>query len=195
MSTSGTQGDLDEWFVVIDETFENPEDQPDEDPVLVGTQEILVRRVREMIPVWRSLGITDDDTYAGFQPGRLWVGIDIDDDEAGASIGFVRVDVTDSSWTGAWVSPSRGTQPRLEDAYPEEQTRGPIVDAAVGVDQAVGWLEAQLWRPVRRHIWRDRGRVVARSWRLDDTGRELVVSGAPQLRQDTSTADSTVLQR
>lgn len=194
MSTPDLHNDVDEWFVVIDETFENPEDQPDEEPPLTRAPAILIRRMREMIPTWRGLGISADDTYAGYNPARSWIGLDIDDSQEGASIGFIRIDVSDSTWTGVWASPSRGTQPQLEDTYPEEQTGGTIVGLEQGVDHAVQWLEQQLRRPIRRYIWRDRGRVVGRLWRLDDTGRELVMSGPPQLRQDMSNADSTLVR-
>ena len=110
--------------------------------------------------------------------------------DAGASIGFVRVEVTDTEWVGAWISSSRGTQPKLEDAYPKEQVGGPIADDRSGADEAVRWLEAQLRRPVHRYVWRDQGRVVAESWQLEDSGRELVVSGAPHLRGDPGAAES-----
>ena len=184
-----------DWFPVLEGPYFDFDNESDEDPELTGVPAAFVARLRDMIPTWRSLGLTDDDTVGCFEDGRLRIGVDIGDVEAKSSVGFLRVEVSDHNWQGGWVSPSRGiTQATMAEANPKDPDGGPITDVEEGVDAAVRWTEKQLRRPIRRYLWRDEGRVVASSWRLEDSGRELVVSGAPQLRRDTSPTESTLVR-
>lgn len=179
-----------DWFVVIDGTLGEDDEQPDEEPEFGGAPAAFLRRLRELVPAWVSLGLDWEDTFGSYANGRLTVAVDIVDQNASMSFGAVRVEVTDSEWVGAWVSPSLSTQPTLADAGPEDQAGGPIAGEA-DVDAPVAWLEAQLRRPVNRYIWRDDGKVVAERWRLEDTGRGLVVSGPKELWSRPETATET----
>jgi hypothetical protein len=186
----------DEWFLVLKGPFYNFDDDSEEDPELTGVPAALVRRLRELVPQWRSLGIVDDDTVGCYENGRLRIGVDLGDDDAKVSIGFLRVDVSDRHWEAAWVSPALGIiDPDLAEADPMDPAGGIVTDERQGVEDVVGWLTAQLHRPIVRYVWRSGDRVVARDWRLTDSGRPLVSSGPPRLIDDPRTAHGRVTVR
>jgi hypothetical protein len=105
---------------------------------MTGAPAAFVHRLRDMIPTWRSLGLTDDDTVGCYENGRVRIGVDIGDVEARSSIGFLRVEVSDHDWQAGWVSPSRGiTDDTMAQAHPKDPAGGPITDVQAGVDDAV----------------------------------------------------------
>jgi hypothetical protein len=180
MSDMVSADDLVDWF-----------DVDDEGPVVAEAPATFLSKLKEKVPTLQELGIRDSDTYAGYEDGRLWIGIDIIDFVGKSSIAFLRVEVTDSEWIAAWVSPSLGTDPVFAHTGPQEEAGGPISDPVSGADAALSWLEAQLRRPISRYVWRDQDTVVAKTWHLEDSGRGLIVSGPKELWSRPETATET----
>jgi hypothetical protein len=188
--------DPDDWFPVLEGPYYDFDDDSEEDPELSGVPAAFVQRLRALVPTWSALGIVDDDTVACYENDRLRVGVDLGDDDAHMSVGFVRVEISDRDWRAAWVSPSRGISDfDMAEASPKDLAGGPITDEARGVEEAVDWLTAQLRRPIVRYVWRSGANVVARDWRLADTGRPLVGSGRRDLLDQPETADERVTVR
>ena len=182
--TSGEPTPPTDWFMVLRGPFYDFDDDSEEDPELTGVSAALVTRLRAMIPTWLSLGLTDGATLACYEDGRLRVGVEIDDPDANILLGYLRIDVSDHEWLAAWVSSARRiADADMADADPCETVGGPIDNEQARVDEAVGWLETQLHRTILRQVWRDGGRVVAESWRLEGSGRELAVAGSELLRR------------
>jgi hypothetical protein len=186
------QGATEELFLILDATLDPDADQPDEDPELFGVPAVFMRKLREKTATWQALGVTVEDTYAAYEPGRIWVVIDLDDRQEAVVYGSVRVEVTENDWMAAWASPELSNQRNFDDAEPGVRTGGPISDPERDVDAAVDWLETQLSSPIVRYVWRDKGEVVAEVWRLEHTGQQLVLSGPPELRSDLDTADQRI---
>lgn len=173
----------------------------DDDGISVMPEEMppapaaFIAKLRGMISTWKSLGLTDWDTGAAYADGKVWISVGLGDPAGKMSLGALRVDVTDTEWVAGWATADVLTYEQFADSLPREQTGGPIADVDKGVEEAVGWLEAQLRRPIVRRVWRRDGEVVATSWRLEDTGRDIVVSGDPAVRANPDTADEAVQVR
>lgn len=182
-------GATEELFLVIDATLDPDQPQPDHDPELFGVPAAFMRRLRELTPRWHALGFGMQDIYAAYVPGRIWVVFDLEDDAEEVVYGSVRVEVTETDWVGAWVSPELSNQRRFDDAEPGVRSGGSFTETEAGVEAAVSWLDTQLSSPIVRYVWRDKGRIAAEVWRLEATGQHLTVSGSPELRQDVETAD------
>lgn len=181
-----------DWFVVVDDTLDPEGPMPEGDPEMPEGPTTLVRRLRELVPTWRSLGIVDEDTVAAYGNGRLQVNIELEDRASELSIGCLRVDLTDAGWVAGWVAPELATAESFEEANPVEQTNG----AATDIDGAADWLRTQLERPIVRYRWHTAdGATDAELWRLEDTCRSLVIAGPTEARQDPSTADSATRVR
>jgi hypothetical protein len=176
------------WFTVYDENDVTPEE-------MAPAPTAFIAKLRSMIPTWKSLGLTDWDTGAAYENGKVWISVRIGDAAGQTSLGALRVDVSDTEWIAGWATADVLTYNEFADSLPTDQTGGPITDIDKGVDEAVAWLQEQLQRPVVRREWRRGGEVVARSWRLEDTGRNIVVSGDPGIRSNPDTADVAVQVR
>ena len=182
-----------DWFTVYKGPFF--EDESEEEPDVTGAPAVFLRQLRDMIPTWRSFDVTDNDTLACYENERLRIVVNISDSEAKAVVGCLRVEVSDHDWQAAWVAPSRGIgDPSMADADPHDSAGGSAATEQGVVDEAVGWLLAQLQRPITRYVWRDRGRVVAEDWRLTDSGRPLVGSGSRELLNGPLEAADAAIQ-
>ncbi|GAB3413237.1 hypothetical protein [Flindersiella endophytica] len=182
------------WFFVEDDTL--PDDQiTGEEPEMTGAPAAFIERLRDLISTWKTLGLTSDDTGAAYDGTKVWIRAHVGDSQGRVSLGDLRVDVNDTEWIAGWATADVLTYHEFADSLPAEQTGGPITDIGKGVDEAVSWLQEQLTRPVVRREWRRGGEVVARSWRLEDTGRVIVVSGDPGFRSNPDTADAAVQVR
>lgn len=176
------------WFTVYDENDVTPDE-------MAPAPTAFIAKLRSMISTWKSLGLTDWDTGAAYEDGKVWISVGIGDPGGQTSLGALRVDVSDTEWIAGWATADVLNYVRFADSLPAEQAGGPITDIDKGVEEAAAWLEAQLRRPVVRRQWRRDGKVVARTWRLEDTGREIVVSGDPSVRANPDTADEAVQVR
>lgn len=178
-------------FLVLDAELGEGEKQV-ADPELSGVPAAFLARLEELEPMWRALGFDDDHIYAAAGWGRFWVAFDLVDRSENVVFGSVRVDISDDEWVGGWVSPSLSDQIRFTDADPRLGTGGRVTDPEQAVEAAAGWLTTQLRSPIVRHVWRDGGEVVAESWRLEETGADLIVSGSPETRQREADEKITV---
>lgn len=181
------------WFIIWPDVVDDQ--LIGEESELEGAPAAFLHRLRDLIPTWTSLGLTADDTGAACEDGKVWVSVHVGDAHGQTSLGNLRVDVTDTEWIAGWATSDVLTHSDFADSLPFERTGGPMTDIEQGIDEATGWLVAQLRRPVVRRQWRRNGRVVARSWRFEDTGRVIVVSGDPKIRSNLDTADDVVQVR
>jgi hypothetical protein len=178
------------WFTAYDD--DGVSVMPEEMPSVPAA---FIAKLRGMISTWKSLGLTDWDTGAAFAGGKVWISVKVGDARGETTLGSLRVDVTDTEWVAGWATADVLNYEEFADSLPIEQTGGPITDVDKGVEEAIAWLQEQLQRPVVRREWRSGGEVVARSWRLEDTGRNIVVSGDPAIRSNPDTADEAVQVR
>lgn len=191
MSDMVDESDTMGLFLVLDAELREGETQV-ADPELSGVPAAFLARLEELEPTWRALGFDTDHIYAAAGWGRIWVAFDLVDRAENAIFGSVRVDVSDDEWLGGWVSPSLSDQIRFPDADPRLQTGGRVTDPEQAIEAAIGWLTTQLRSPIVRHVWREGGNVVAESWRLEETGDDLIVSGSPEVRRREADEKITV---
>lgn len=171
------QQDYYSWFAVDDDTLDDGEVTIYE-PELTGAPAAFIHRLREMAGTWRSLGLTDRRTSAAYAHGRVWIGISLIDRDGEMALGSLRVDVSDTGWVANWVTGDPLTTSFAHSQpFNDDNAGGPVTDVQRCVDEAVGWLEQQLRRPIVRRQWRRNGKVVARSWRMEDTGETFIASG------------------
>jgi hypothetical protein len=173
------------WFTVYDENDVTPEE-------MAPAPTAFIAKLRSMISTWKSFGLTEWDTGAAYADGKVWISVSVGDTGGQLSLGALRVDVSDTEWIAGWATADVLTYDDFADSLPREQTGGPITDIDKDVDEAVTWLEQQLRRPIVRRVWRRDGKVVASSWRLEDSGREIVVSGDSAIRANLDAADEAV---
>lgn len=194
---TGQQPD-EEWFLVLQGPWERQDnvDEADEDPDVPGIPGAFLARVRENVPTWRSLGVTDTDTVGCWENGRLRLGIELGDT---VQIAILRVEFSGDDWAAAWAHATDGiTAPTMAEAHPlEDPIGGPITsaDGAEEIAAAIDWFRTQLQRPIVHRTWRDNGTVVAELWSLTNPERPLVRSGPPQLSADPATATETTQLR
>lgn len=194
MSEQGTTGGAKDLFRVFDDREDASE--MDVEPEVVGVPALFLGKLRERTADWARLDVRRGDVFTGYSGDRLWVAIDLVDEQEEVDYACVRVDVSDKEWKAAWVSPSLGDARQFEYASPRPPVAGgPIEDPERDTEQAVEWLLAQLSSPVRRYVWERDGEVVAELWRLEETGQALTASGDPSYRQDLSTATRSTLIR
>lgn len=190
MTDMGNAADLHAWFEV---DFDDTTDGVEEESQLVGAPAVLLRRLRDLVPTLREVGFGPGDTSAWYEDGRLTVILQIEDRQGRMVLRCLRLEIGDTDWVAAWVSPARYDQPEFEQADPEERVDRRIDDPEQGAREAVDWIAEQVRRPINRYVWRDGGDV-RRLWRLEDTGRNLVGWGPPP-GQDVSSAHETVQVR
>jgi hypothetical protein len=171
------------WFEVEDEGL------------LPGAPGLLLQKLREREATWRELAVAAADTFAWYAGSRLHALVYLYDHEANVTIGCLRLELSDAGWQAGWVSSSLADHDEFEVTGPLDAITGQADAAGDSAGEAVDWLESQLRRPVVRRSWRDGGEVVARSWRLEDTGRGLVLSGPPERSADPATADEALRVR
>lgn len=176
------------WFEVDFDDSEHAESESD----LFGTPAAFLRKVRELVPNLRTAGLTDRDTFAWYEDDRLGVLVDIRDTSGRMAIGALRLEISDSDWIAAWVTPGRSDQDDFEAAEPVEQTGNSFTDPQEGIAEAVAWLETQASRPIARYIWRTNDETVVRAWRLEDSGRFLAASGPASVVNNLEAADERV---
>jgi hypothetical protein len=182
----------DEWFEV---DFDDNTDGVEDEAGLTGVPAAFLARLRGLTPDLASSGFSALDTSAWYEAGRLTVALQIRDNQARMMLRALRLEIGNDSWIAAWVSPARFDQPEFQYSDPEEQTGGDITDAEQGVGAAIGWLQAQVRRPIVRYVWHDGGRIVARNWRFADDDRPLVGSGDVELINRPESADERVQVR
>jgi hypothetical protein len=163
------------WFSVWDYETDAYE------PPLHGACATLVARLVELVPVWHRLKVAAGDTTAVHDAGRLWAVVTLRDRVHGGRVfAELRVEVTDTSWAGAWVvHPSNTVRDLANVAWPDLRTGG---DTDV-VESAVGWLRAQLQRPVVYREWRRHGTVLAYNWTTEDDRHVIYQFETPPRRQ------------
>jgi hypothetical protein len=181
--------DTDDWFEV---DFDNTSDGVEDEAELTGAPAALLRKLRERVPTWQQLGVASPDTVGWYTDGRLHVLVTLYDRPGKMTIGCLRLEIAAADWRAGWVSTSLSDHDDFFVAGPADVVSGEVSDESAAADRLAGWLEEQLRRPVVRRYWRTGGEIVARSWRLEDSGRELVVTGAPGLTDNVRAADETV---
>lgn len=67
----------DKWFELFDHDRMDVDDEAE--PELHGAPAALLRRLRELVPVWKALGLGPLDTEAGWLRIRLWVTVMLPD--------------------------------------------------------------------------------------------------------------------
>lgn len=154
------------WFM----TYEHETDEIG--PELTGVSATFRARLRELIPLWRELKLTCDDTIAIHDAGRLFAIVDLRD---GMTYAELRVEVTETSWTAAWVRHPSCTVGDLADAGPHHQTGG---DTDI-VESAVGWLRTQLELPIVYREWRRDDKVISYNWTVEGTDRVIAQFETP----------------
>jgi hypothetical protein len=136
---------------------------PVEEPELPATQAAFRRRLREMSPTWRSLGIGMGDIFLGYHAGRLWATFGTSDDHGRVHLGDHRVELSDSEWIAAKVHSCAPNEARLEDADPVRLAGGPLTDPDPerAIAPALTWLETTVGRAIFRYHRREDGEYVA----------------------------------
>jgi hypothetical protein len=175
------------WFALYEDEEQNPTEG----------SEALLNRVRSLSGMWHSLGMSAVGTSASARPGQLSLFVDIGDDMQPVALACLRVDYLGTSISAAWISASFGHFSCADVDITQVDPHDSMIvtvsppGSTSGLDEAIGWLEAQLRRPLHYFQWTKDGETIARLWMLTDTGRGLVVAGPRQIWQDPRTADFT----
>src|SRR5690554_850151 len=107
MSEQGTTGgNADDLFRVFDDREDASE--MDIEPEVVGVPALFLTKLRQRADDWARLDVRKGDVFTAYVGDRLWVAIDLVDEQEEVDYGCVRVDVSDKEWKAAWVSPSLG---------------------------------------------------------------------------------------
>jgi hypothetical protein len=158
----------------------------------------FLQRIRQIAAGWSVPGLTPErDTSSLTVLLPLYVDVDV------ADLPIARRTLQIGYWTGEHYE--QALQGAWGDVYllddhdgndPEDLT---VVGLRAGPEEyaewAADWLLRQLHRPIVRQEWRHNGRMVAATWRLDDTGRVLGAQGHSMRRLLRRRPDRVVLVR
>lgn len=141
-----------DWFQVINLAFVGRDDvdwnkyydwnEYSLDFKMPELHQAFIRRLREEIPTWRSLGLSAGYTSATYADGRVWILASAPIDGTAYTL---RVDVAEHEWAAAWVTSGNSSDVlNVAEALPLDLVSGSMTDPQQGIHDAVEWFERQL---------------------------------------------------